>query len=532
MSENLATFLVQFCEPSGLEIDFHLVLAKKPTRQDQKLKTLTKYVKQYPQGWKKRWELAELMYGMGYWEQAIQEHRQVIERQPQLIQVRLQLGKILHLMGRDAEAIEVYEVALLLSRNQATQHHINGLIALCRGDIHKAVIALDLAADIEPDQIIHWLALGQMQMEKEDAVGAFQAFDQVLSLNPDDLVALILSYDALMSVGKYRTARKLLHRLIALAPNDFRVLQRQLDERCRMRLVLGEEGKLTKKMIGSLMQQVPHAGEAHNLLAYYHIFRGEWAKGVAVLQEFTEQHPHNPSSWYYYGQCLFQTGESQAAAEAILNAYRLYPKDCEIYRALCDILPVARHLDELRPLVDKMLTQFPERWSIWVTTGRVLVQHFQEVEQGCNVSVQATKLQPQLADAWFRHGRVLALAGKHQEAVEVLEQGWQLLPEVEDYLQSVPAAVWLGESYQVLGDDGMSRKWWKEACERTNDLRPFDPATADYWQGKALEGLEDGLGAIEVYRRALSQQLLYPARGEVEVVVKRLQALMQKGFRA
>lgn len=50
----------------------------------------------------------------------------------------------------------------------------------------------------------------------------------------------------------------------------------------------------------------------------------------------------------------------------------------------------------------------------WLTTGgRVLVEHFQEIERGCQVSEQGTQLQPQLADAWFRHGRVLALAGKH-----------------------------------------------------------------------------------------------------------------------
>jgi hypothetical protein len=55
--------------------------------------------------------------------------------------------------------------------------------------------------------------------------------------------------------------------------------------------------------------------------------------------------------------------------------------------------------------------------------GRVLVEHFKEFERGCEVSEEGTQLQPQLADAWFRRGRVLALAGKHREAVEVLEKG-------------------------------------------------------------------------------------------------------------
>jgi hypothetical protein len=50
-----------------------------------------------------------------------------------------------------------------------------------------------------------------------------------------------------------------------------------------------------------------------------------------------------------------------------------------------------------------------------------------------------------------------------------------------------------------------------------------------YWQGIALKKLGDGLGVIEAYRSALSWQLLYPASGEVEEALKRLQASMQKG---
>jgi hypothetical protein len=84
--------------------------------------------------------------------------------------------------------------------------------------------------------------------------------------------------------------------------------------------------------------------------------------------------------------------------------------------------------------------------------------------------------------------------------------------------------VWLGESYQVLGDDAASRRWWKEACLQAKELMTFNPATANYWQGRALEGLWNILGAMEAYRNALNLQLFYPAHGEVEAAVKRLQS--------
>jgi len=42
-------------------------------------------------------------------------------------------------------------------------------------------------------------------------------------------------------------------------------------------------------------------------------------------------------------------------------------------------------------------------------------------------------------------------------------------------------------------------------------------------------GLGDRLGAIRAYESALSQQLLYPARGEVEKILRRLKDKGRKG---
>ncbi|WP_293271069.1 tetratricopeptide repeat protein [Microcoleus sp. PH2017_02_FOX_O_A] len=292
MSGNNFSCLVPVTHCSGVELNVHLVLEKKLTRQEQKLNALSQYVEQYPSGWKKRLELANLLSVIGNWERAVEEYRQVIERQPQLIDVLLKLGKLLQLMGREAEAIAVYQSALPLCDNEGIGQYINGAIAICRGDSKKAITALETAANLQPDNVANWLVLGQLQMGRENPVGALGAFEMILSLNPDDIVALIHSYDALMAVGNLQEAQRRLHKLIVLAADDFRVLQRQLNERCAMRLISGKEGKETKKIITSALRQYPHGAEAHKSLAYYHIFRGDWKEGLEVLAEFTAQHPN------------------------------------------------------------------------------------------------------------------------------------------------------------------------------------------------------------------------------------------------
>jgi TolA-binding protein len=121
----------------------------------------------------------------------------------------------------------------------------------------------------------------------------------------------------------------------------------------------------------------------------------------------------------------------------------------------------------------------------------------------------------------LRHGQVLILARKHREALEALKKAWELLPD-GGYLQSVPAAFWLGESYRVLKNAKANKRWWEVAAQGCQELKLFNPAMADYWSGRVMFRLGDKSGARRAYTGALSQQLLYPVRGEVEGILEKL----------
>ena len=322
MSRKIFTRLVNLSQPSGIEVTINLVLAEKPVREEQKLKTLTKYVQRYRSGWKKRLELADLLYGMGKWPEAVEEYRQVLERQSQLIPVQLKLGKILQLMGREKEAIELYETSLSLvsslqfsspalsnitQSHRATQSHIIGLIEVCRHNFPKAVEAFSSATTFEPDNPSHWLALGQVQRSIGNNIDALKAFEAILSRYPDDIIALINIYDALIALGNaqsnhflnqekrqkeagknidsidnvwYEQAEKMLNQAMVLAPDNYQVLKRQIEYRCRIKLVSGTEGKKTKQLLNTLLKLAPNSAAANQLITYYYQVRGEIEKGL------------------------------------------------------------------------------------------------------------------------------------------------------------------------------------------------------------------------------------------------------------
>ncbi|NEP56106.1 MAG: tetratricopeptide repeat protein [Symploca sp. SIO2G7] len=500
----------------------HLVLDNQPIRQDTQLKTLSQYLQQHPQWCQKRLELAQLLYNRGRWQQAIEEYHRVLEWQPQLLEARLQLANILHQLGRESEAIEIYLSALPLSPNVAILHQVTGWIETCRRRPQIAVKMFESAASLEPGNVAHWHALGQVHLEKKSPFEALRAFDKALAINPDDIVALRNSYEPLLAVGNFREGLRRLKQALKLAPNDFSSLKRMVDHRCYQRLVYGEEDHQTQELMQTALQLAPDNADAYHSLALYHLVQGEWARSVAEIQRFALLHPNNSKSWYYYAQCLYQTGNAKAAAEAMLQAYTIYHNHPDIYLALCEIFPDAGRLNHLELLIEDMLEHFPECWTVWAKAGQLLVESFRELERGCRISAKGPQLQPELAEAWFCHGRVLALAGRHREALVALEQGWQRLPSQGGYLSSVPAAMWLGEIYQALEDDTSSQHWWTEAAKRASELRQFNPATADYWQGKALEALGNVAGAQQAYRSALHQQLFHPCNGKVKLALARL----------
>ncbi|MFN8491633.1 MAG: sigma-70 family RNA polymerase sigma factor [Caldilineaceae bacterium] len=104
------------------------LLAQVSKREEQKLRTLRAYVAAYPNGWKKRLELADQLCKMGMQAEAVVVYEQVLEKQPQLLSVWLQVGRLYTALQRGEAAVAAYERALALVATDALREAIVGLI--------------------------------------------------------------------------------------------------------------------------------------------------------------------------------------------------------------------------------------------------------------------------------------------------------------------------------------------------------------------------------------------------------------------
>lgn len=110
-------------------------LAQVSKREEQKLRTLRAYVAAYPSGWKKRLELADQLGKMGLLAEAVVEYAQVLEKQPQVLSVWVQVGRLYAALQRGEDAVGAYERALRLAATDEVREALVGLI--------EGVVAVD-----------------------------------------------------------------------------------------------------------------------------------------------------------------------------------------------------------------------------------------------------------------------------------------------------------------------------------------------------------------------------------------------------
>jgi RNA polymerase sigma factor (sigma-70 family) len=519
----IATCTFRLSLANGVEQQLYLILDRKPARQQQKVNSLRKYVQKHPEGWKKHRDLADLLYAMGQWHEALATYRQVLRKQPDNLAVWLRLGHMWHMLNCEEQAIEAYAQARSQARREATQRHIEGLTAGCRRHYATAVQVLQAAAALEADNPMHQRALGLVHLQAARSVEALDAFDIVLRHHPDDLAALTYSYEALHATGRNAEAYHRAARAVDIDPNHVLALTRLAHHLSTVGQGSDAAASQSLKLLRHALKLAPDAPEVHASLAHDHMVRGEWAQARAVLRRFTADHPQSPSGWYYSAQWHARSGHIETAATAIRQAYRLAPHDAQILQATTAIWLDANNGPELRPLIQRIRQDFVDDWRLQTTAGYALMQTDGDVEDACALSARGPQLQPRLPQAWFRHGRVLYLAGRYEEAVAAFQQGWNWLPEQDGYMQSTPAAIWLGNSFKALDDVASARAWWERAQHLALQLSSDHMALAHYWQGKTCLALGHSEQAQQAFQTALHQHLFYPARRDA---ISRLDALI------
>lgn len=523
-----AVRLVNVFVTPEVERSFCLHLDHKPLKLYPKIEKVMRYTLNHPGGWKKRLELAQLLYEAGEWRGAIQQYQRVLERQPRLLKAYFDLGNVLNLMDNKPASIATYERALQIAGEPATRHHLKGLIELQRGNYRTAVTEFQKATQIRPDQVGYWHSLAMAHVLRDSPLEALGSFKESLKIDPGDEKALTYLPELLRGLGRVSEAERYIDESLRLRSQNVLTIKSLADDRSQRRLVFANQGRKTIGLIKDALRIAGKSPEVQESLALFHLCRGEWDEGVAVLRIFANQHRLSPAAWYYYAKSLLQTGDCLTAGEAIRHGQYLDPDSWKINLLACEILSCLGPTPELRALLENLLQRFPERWSAWAKAGWAWMVGLNDPDRSCAISAHGPRLQPQLPNSWFQHSKVLGLAGRYEEAIIAAEIGWRWLPRDEDGSQSVPAAFWLAKNCMLINAAGRAEPWINQASQRLAGLIALSPAEGSFWQGKLLELSGDKRGAAAAFTTSVKHNLFYPDRTEAENALAHLTTPLSK----
>jgi tetratricopeptide (TPR) repeat protein len=250
--------------PCGADQLFHVFSTKAPFALDRKMKLLQRQVRQVPDDWKKRLELAELFHATGDWENAVGEW-QIVPANHLPLPAALKLGDTLLKLGAHETAASVFELA----RRHSFQS----------------------AAKLGWEKFVPWHGLTFGHLQGDNLPNALAGIRHALELNPDDRMALSVGHELLLAAGDLEEAvRRSLH-LLKLTPHDLLTLRRLVDCRCQLGLTRGAAGQETTRLLRRTLRLSRNTFLIHETLASFLLAQGKPEKALAVYREFAAAHP-------------------------------------------------------------------------------------------------------------------------------------------------------------------------------------------------------------------------------------------------
>lgn len=170
--------------------------------------------------------LANALAESGQLDEAATEFRRAISLAPALLGARIALGETLRRAKRHDEAVEAYKAALDQDKMSHAAFHGLGLVYRDLDDLPRALECFEHAVGLAPRNVEYRMNFGAALRRYElDALSAEQLYEAVM-LKPDWLEAVVLLGDVLQQLRRFDEARECFERAQQLKPGEPELAER------------------------------------------------------------------------------------------------------------------------------------------------------------------------------------------------------------------------------------------------------------------------------------------------------------------
>jgi len=269
--------------------------------------------------------MAQILLQQGNLDEAANHLRATLRANPSHVGAHALLGRYLEQKGQPGQAQAEYEAALRVNPNLADVKLQLGLLYVKNGRFPEALrIARELEQS-DPKSAAPPLLKGFALMAQNNPQAAVEAFNTALKLKPDLLDARRALGQAYQQLGQFDRAEENYRRALAINDKDVASLNNLAWLLAEQRKKLDEALPLAVKAD----QLAPASPEVLDTLGWIQYRRGSYEEAEKSLTRAADKAPNNGTIRYHLGMAYARLGRRDDAVSALRRAAQLDPKLAE-----------------------------------------------------------------------------------------------------------------------------------------------------------------------------------------------------------
>lgn len=493
---------------SGMWYYSLVFLPEKVRISNKNITALQASIKSNPGGWKRRWELALVLYAQGRLKEAFDEAGFIIVKQPGNLAAHRLLIHLYECLEQNYKARRHTLALWKFAITPAAKCFAKARYYILKDNLQKSKIYLERAAKLEPDHVAHLQELVTAYYKHGQYAHALKTAQQILPVKPDDPVALSTSRSALICMGRFSIAYQYQGMILEKYPDEPLALAGEIHWRCRGGLLHRDEGRHTNMMLRRLQKVAP--GTILTLAAEADIlFQSIPPRNAGRLfTEHVKENNQDSIAWLYQARRLVRSGAGYCALRAIIHAFELDAADpIRLPEAPALLLRHGRR-DLLENIIHAAANRYPQNAQILARIAGACLLMKIDATYIENISHQALNLDPDSPLQMLHHGMVLLQTRGPETAAITLHEGWSMLPDDACAPEIIRAGIKLARIYQDQKNKTFFNNYLLDSLTRARRLEKFDPERAGRWQAMILRTL----GKREESRRLRAKARALPQR--------------------
>jgi tetratricopeptide (TPR) repeat protein len=407
-------------------------------------------------------KLAILLIKMNRKEQAASALEQIVRRNPGDTENRVLLAKVYSSLGRNDEAVAIYQELLEIKEDHDTLLMLGTLYAQNK-EYEKAQKMLNRLIEIEGDSYQAHYSLARLYRQLQYFDKASASYEKALELNWFERLAYEVA-EFYEERQEYDKAIVVYRRIIAEGESVDMAKTRLVN----LYLTLGENDKALE-ILRDLRSVLTESHKIDITISRILLSQEKYEETIMILEDVLRTNPESMIVRYLLGMAYYHNNDNPKAQEQL----KRIPAESNLYEDSIFLRVKILSQNDIYPdaiyLLEKQIGDAATRKSSFYILLATLYRENEEVEKGREIYEQALRLYPEDIDILYNYGIFLEKIGEQDNAMAKMQALLVLAPDngaalnfvgytwADNNINLEKALVYIKKAVELMPGDGYVR---------------------------------------------------------------------------